>query len=157
MALVPVTGDVQNHSGVVLSGRAAKLWFRPSQPAVGDLGLQVASQWSRATLNDATGAFSVQLDNSPGVLYTPILEYLIDPDDPDSSGFDEWQLRVYPGPSGGDIRDLSPTDLTIWTVLVSLADPPRGYLGWWLHAGPGNPDDVLQSGTGELRNVKGWS
>lgn len=157
MALVTVTGYVQNHSNVVLSGRGARLWFRPQKPIIGDLGLQTASQWSRAKLNDTTGRFTVELDNSPGVFYTPHLEYRMDPDDPESKNFDEWNLKIFPGPTGGDIRDLSPSDLTIWTVLVSVDDPPAGYIGWWLHSGPGDPDDEEVSGSGQLRRVEGWT
>lgn len=158
MAVVPVYGYVKDFAGVPISGVSLRLWFRPNGPTVGDLGLQPASRWVRASLTDANGYFVAQLDNSPGVFYIPVIEYLSSGSHPNAFGFEEWpQVKVFPGPTGGGITDLAPGDLTIHTVLVSVEEPPVGYTGWWLHSGPGDPDDEEETGTGELRRVEGWT
>ncbi|MCC2030606.1 hypothetical protein [Microbacterium allomyrinae] len=154
MSLVSVTGNVYDHTHTALSGRAPRLWFRPNGPNLGDALL--VSTWAQAALDAGTGAFTVWLDNSPGVFYTPVMDWLINPDDPDGRSFEEWRsLVLFPGPIGGPISQLLATDLTMYTVLVSIADPPVGYRGWWLHSGPGDPDNEAVSGTGELRRVTG--
>lgn len=158
MAVVPVTGFVTDFAGDAISGVQARLFFRANKPVLGDLGLQVRARWVEATLSDPTGYFTVYLDNTPGVFYTPVLQYLNDGTAPDPSGFEEWiNVRVFPGPVGGPITSLIAADLTIYTVLVSVDDPPVGYTGWWLHAGVGDPDDEEETGTGELRRVEGWT
>ena len=40
-------------------------------------------------------------------------------------------------------------------VPVVLVIAALTFIGWWLHAGPGDPDEIAVSGTGELRLVNG--
>ena len=151
MALVTVTFKVSDHSHVSLAGRAPIMWFKPNKPNAGDGRLLTGSRWPRADLNEASGNGSVQLDNSPEIFYTPILQYLADPSRPDSWGFDEWDLRVFPGPTGGVITDLAPTGLTTADVLVATGTEliaaaeivPESYRGWWMDATPGQDENWI--------------
>lgn len=156
MPTVIVTGNVYDHSDKALIGREVELWFRPNRPNVAG-GALLSAKRVKAFVHPDTGAFNVELDNTPGIFYIAEVRYLTDPSDPELQGYDEWtHMPLFPGPVGGNISDLAPAgDMSIYTVLVSLNDPPAGYRGWWLHAGPGDPDNLAETGTGELRMVTG--
>jgi hypothetical protein len=98
----------------------------------------------------------VNLEAAHGVTYTPWLRWLLNPEEQKPEmwawGYAEWKFTITPYPNGGPIGTLASVDLSIYSVLVSLTLPP-GYKGWWLHAGPGDPDDPETSGTGMLRIV----
>lgn len=157
MALVKVTGNVWDHSRTVFpASLLPRLWFVPSRAsAYAGLMSRVEVQ---ATLTATTGAFTVWLENAPGVKYRPRLDWLIpgqqtEPAELRARGFDEWPFEFYPGPFGGPISELLQVDLTPWDVLVQLETPPPSFKGWWLHAGPGDPDNPAETGTGDLRRV----
>ncbi len=121
MALVIVTGRVGDHSHVAISGRGARLWFRPERAQVAD-GVVMTSGEVLATLTDETGMFSAELDNrSP---YTPVLDWLTTPEMPErrGRGYEEWPL-IFPG-NGGDITGLSSGALFGPPLLLGNGTPP---------------------------------
>ncbi|MEW1705942.1 hypothetical protein AB0230_01765 [Microbacterium sp. NPDC089190] len=128
MALVTVVGFVRDHSLTPIQGRAARLFFRPNNANIG-AGLMTGTE-VQAELNDTTGRFEVELDNSPGVSYTPVMDWLISSgsDSPEMfvRGFEEWQFRVRPG-VGGNIQDLvdrTPVDAVAWGFGPPTQDTP---------------------------------
>lgn len=164
MPLVDVTGYAWDHARApFFSQNQPELWFRPNQAntLAGALLSRVEVQ---ADLNAGSGAFTVQLEASPGITYTPVLRWLVNPQEPNPEmrawGYDEWPLVVNPYPNGGQIGDLvGASPLPFGDVLVQLAPPPAGYVGWYLNApGPGeplgDPDDPASSGTGILEMVR---
>lgn len=157
MPVVTVTGNAWDHTGGPLPASIVpELWFRPKGAVVTD-GALLTPREVKANLDLATGAFTVDLVAGSGVLYTPVLSWLLNPDastpQEQARGWAEWNFTINPYPNGGPIEQLANTDLTIFTVLVSLDPPPAGYKGWYLNAGPGDPNDPSQSGTGVLEIV----
>lgn len=159
MGVVTVTGNAWDHANSPIpAGRHPELWFRPNRAKLAGDALLTATD-VRASLDAVSGAFSVQLESGPGVLYRPWMRWLVNPGETDPErwafGYEEWPFEINPYPFGGPISELVRVELSIYTVYVGLADPPPGYRGWWLHAAPGDPNNVLESGTGELRSVFG--
>ena len=157
MAIVTVTGNAWDHTGTPIPAeQRPELWFRPRRADVAGDAL-LAGVEVRAELNTATGAFTVQLEATPGIEYLPVLRWLIDPSQPVerwAHGYAEWPKPIVPYPVGGTIGELLPADgVGDLTVYVSLTPPPDKFNGLWLHAGPGDPDDPAESGTGMLRRV----
>lgn len=123
MGLVTVTGRVGDHSHVAISGRAARLWFRPKRAQVVN-GVVMTGGEVQATLNDTTGMFSVVLDNQAP--YVPVLDWLIgsadEPPERRARGVEEWP-EIFPG-VGGDITGLSSGALFGPTLLLGNGTPP---------------------------------
>ncbi len=117
--LVPVTGRVSDHSSVAIAGRAARLFFRPTRANATAGGLRTGGE-VQAELTDASGAFSVLLDNEAE--YRVVMDWLLDPDEeaPErrARGFEEWPFTVRPD-TGGEISDL--IDLVLGNDLVYVA------------------------------------
>lgn len=123
MGLVTVFGRVGDHSHEPISGRGARLWFRPKRAQVVD-GVVMTGGEVFADLDDATGMFTAELDNrSP---YTPVLDFLVGPADeaPErrARGFEEW-AEIFPG-DGGEISGLSSSALFGPTLLFGNGEPP---------------------------------
>lgn len=157
MAIVTVTGNAWTHRGEPIpANRKPELWFRPRRESLNGDSLLTATD-VRADLNATTGAFQVKLEAGPALLYRPWMRWLTNPHERDTDkwafGFSEWPFDINPYPIGGDLSHLVKVEPSTLTVLVSLNPPPPGFTGWWLHSGPGDPDDTAQSGTGELRRV----
>lgn len=156
MALVTVTGNAWDHTGApVPAVYRPELWFRPERADVIDDTLATPTE-VKALMN-AAGQFTVQLMSAPGVRYRPVLRWLVNPDEPLMEkwayGYARWDWAVHPYPTGGPIGDIvDRPDLTAFSVLVALTLPP-GYKGWWLNAGPGDPDNPAETGTGTLSIV----
>lgn len=162
MSTVTVTGNAWTHTGAPIpAANLPELWFRPlADSSSGDsllVGVEV-----RATLNLATGSFSVQLVSEPWLRYVPQLRWVVNPSEPVPEAWSwqyaEWDWTVTPYPVGGPIGSLTDRDLSIYSVLVSLSPPPPGYRGWYLNApGPGapvgDPNNPSSSGTGILEMV----
>lgn len=158
MAVVTVTGNAWDHTGSPIPANLhPQLWFRPERHDVA-AGSLLAGVEAQATLNGATGAFTVQLVAEPWIRYKPVLRWLLNPNEPNMQmwawGYAEWSWAFNPYPAGGSISDLGGPDLTAYSVFVSLDPPPAGYRGWWLYSpaqGQEMPlDDPL---IGELRMV----
>lgn len=134
MALKLVTGSLWDHMQVVIpANQYPRLWFRPDGPSVSSSGLQTDMS-VRATYNQATGFFSVELDNRPGMRYRPWVDYLIpgqetEPPEDRARGRVEWDFWVYPA-NGGPIWDL--TDVPIFgpTIMLGEGAPPS-----WIPSG----------------------
>lgn len=123
MGLVTVFGRVGDHSHVAIPGRGARLWFKPPRAQVVD-GVVLSSVEVPATLNDATGEFTAELDNRSS--YIPVLDWLVnDSDEPPEQrarGMEEW-AEIYPG-DGGEITGLSSSALFGPTLLFGNGAPP---------------------------------
>lgn len=123
MGLVTVTGRVGDHSHVAISGRAARLWFRPKRAQVVD-GVILTSGEVLSDLNDGTGMFTVVLDNRSS--YVPVLDWLQssedEPPEQRARAYEEWP-EIYPG-NGGDITGLSSGPLFGPTLLLGNGTPP---------------------------------
>lgn len=102
--IVTVTGRVSDHSSVPIAGRAARLFFVPTRPNTTSGGLRSGVE-VQASLTDASGAFSVELDNEAE--YVIRLDWLLFPDDPENyaRGGEEWPYVLRPD-RGGEIGDL---------------------------------------------------
>lgn len=158
MAVI-VTGNAWTHTGSPISAnRQPELWFRPNRHALSGASLLVAVD-AQANLDVASGGFSVSLEADPALMYRPWMRWLTNPGENDPErwawGYAEWPFEFSPYPAGGPIGTLAHVDLSIYTVYVGVDDPPPGFRGWWLHSGPGDPEDDATSGTGELRRVHG--
>lgn len=162
MATVTVTGNAWDHTGnPIPAGLHPQLWFRPEGHDISG-GSLLAGVEAKATLNSASGAFTVELVAEPWIRYRPVLRWLLNPSEPNMAmwawGYAEWSWTFNPYPSGGTIGNLAGPNLTTYSVLVSLDPPPAGYKGWYLNAPgaglpPGDPDDPESSGTGILEIV----
>ena len=154
MALVDVTGNVWDHARRPLSSTLLpRLWFAPVKPTT-LAGLMTGAEVP-ATLDSVSGAFSVRLE-ADGV-YQPRLDWVApgqetEPPERRARGYEEWPFTFSPGPGGGPIDQLPSTAVEPERVWVGLT-VPAGFRGWWLQAGPGDPDNPAESGTGELRKV----
>lgn len=123
MGLVTVFGRVGDHSHEPISGRGARLWFRPKRAQVVD-GVVMTSGEVLAELVDATGMFTAELDNRSS--YTPVLDWLVgsadEPPERRARGFEEW-AEIFPG-DGGDITGLTSGPLFGPTLLFGNGTPP---------------------------------
>ncbi len=124
--MVRIIGTVSDHSRVAIAGRGARLWFRPKRGNTAE-GYLLSGGEVQATLNDATGAFTVDLDNAS--TYVPVLDWLIKPgeDTPEmrARGFEEWPFEVFPD-TGGYISDLIDLALGNDRVYSSPTAPDEG-------------------------------
>lgn len=137
MPLATVTGNAWAHTGAAIPTRnQAELWFRPLAHDVSDSTL-LAGVEVKATLDAATGAFTVDLVAEPWIRYQPFLRWLINPYEPNTEmwawGYAEWDWTINPFPDGGPVGELGGPDLTTYSILVGLTYPP-GYKGWWLYS-----------------------
>ncbi|MGI6878843.1 hypothetical protein [Microbacterium sp. gxy059] len=156
--LTTVTGNLYDHTGKAIpAGSRPELFFRPRQSNVVDASA-LAGVEAQATLNAATGAFTVRLEAHPGVTYRMVARWLTNPEErsPERWGFQytEWPIEIDPYPIGGSLDDLVAQNATHpLMVLVQLDDPPLDYTGLWLDAAPGDETEPTRSGSGMLRMV----
>lgn len=127
MALVTVTGNAwQMDQQPISSGLEPELWFRPLATSLAH-GL-LSSREVKATLERATGSFSVQLESHPKLLYVPVMRWLVPATSGNESmenrarGYDEWPM-IHPG-SGGDISELNP-EVGLYGLLYGFGAPPQ--------------------------------
>lgn len=108
MPVVTITGNAWTHQGAPIpAAKHPELWFRPKAQAWGSDGLLVAVE-AQATLNNSTGAFSVELVSEPGVYYQPVMRWLVNETHPTEQWayeYAEWPFLFTPG-EGGPIGDL---------------------------------------------------
>lgn len=153
-----VTGTLSDFGLASLADMSPRIIFTPS--GAGTNGSQLFSSTPVVVYPDSTGAFSVTLAATDGV--TPEVWYAVSIEHLNAGGefthFDVLGYRLYVPEVGGNIGEMPGAPLRTDTVLVSLAPPPDGYIGWYLNAAgpgvdPGDPDDPASSGTGILEIV----
>ena len=132
MALVQITGNAWDHQGQPIpANRAPELFFVPRAHGFGGSALLVGGE-AKATLNTSTGAFTVEVESQPGLLYQPRMRWLLNPDGPDPDqwrfGTAEWPFLIAPG-EGGLITDLIGV-FPPGTILVGIGPPPVGGIVW---------------------------
>lgn len=130
-----ITGTLSDFGLSPLSGASPRITFMPS--GAGAESHRLFSSTPVKVEPDASGAFSVELQSTDGVvpevLYTVQIEHL-------SAGgafthFDVLGLRIFiPREYDGPLTELPGVPLTPDTVLVSLDLPPQGFKGYWLYS-----------------------
>lgn len=121
---VKVTYQAWDHNGEEIPAELhPRVGFKPLQTSLYNGMLTSREVWG--TLNpDGTG--EVMLENTPGILYVPFIEWLTDPSqwaekvENRAVGRSEWK-PIIPG-DGGDITDLA--DLTPYGPIVAVLGPP---------------------------------
>ena len=68
-------------------------------------------------------------------------------------GWAEINWPIHVPLAGGWLEDLLPVPPSPVHTWTSLNPPPPGFVGFWLHSIPGDPDPGTPTGTGELRPV----
>lgn len=123
MALVTITGNAWDHSRKVIpAGLQPRLWARPVADEIS--GSLLVGVSSRATLNTASGAFSVQLESD--LDYAMWMDWLIpgqetEPPADRARGYAQWP-RFNSG-AGGPIGSLLPPRPS-GTIYAELGPPP---------------------------------
>lgn len=123
MPKATVTGNVWDSDlDPIPASNAPELFFRPVATSTAR-GLLTDREIPADTFNVGTGAFTVQLESQPGLMYTPILRWLKNPQDLGNRarGQSEWE-PFYPG-TGGDISSLSPIT-GLFGLLFGYGPPP---------------------------------
>lgn len=126
MALVTVTGRaLDNDRDPIPESSQPELWFRPLASTYGAAlftNREVQASWT----NIATGEFSVQLESQMGLLYVPVVRWLVSSSgtgmEKRSFGYDEWK-PFFPG-QGGNIAELSPA-VGLTGLLYGFDEPPE--------------------------------
>ncbi len=146
-----VTGKLSDFGLQAL--KEPRLLFTASEAGVKAGRLFASTPVAANVLSD--GTFTVSLEPTDGV--TPEVFYTVSVEHLQASGtythFDVLGLKIFVPITGGVIGDLPGIPLSPYYVLVSLDPPPVGYVGWYLNAGLGDPDNVALSGTGILEMV----
>lgn len=146
MALVTVTYNAWDHNREVIPANLQpRVGFRPLQTSLMQGMLTAREVWG--SLSTSSGAGQVRLENTPGILYVPFMEWLASPDQASEAvqnramGRCEWQ-PIIPG-NGGDISDLA--DLTPYGPIVAvLGPPPSGTEGIvWIDLTDVSPDGAM--------------
>ena len=125
MALVTITGNVWDAGNTPIpASQEPRLWAKPKGEYIGE-GLSTATE-VQATLNAATGAFTIDVESVPGLFYDFELDWLIpgqedEPPERRARGFAQW-LSIYPG-AGGHISGLGPW-AGLLGVLFGFGPPP---------------------------------
>lgn len=123
MSLVTITGSAWDGDlDPIPAENEPELFFRPIATSMAR-GLLTDREIPAKTFNVATGAFTVQLESQPGLMYIPIMRWLKNPESPNNRarGHSEWQM-FYPG-TGGDISELDPA-VGIRALLFGFSPPP---------------------------------
>ncbi|WP_455904728.1 hypothetical protein [Microbacterium sp.] len=123
MSKVTITGNAWDGDlDPIPTVNAPELFFRPIATSAAR-GLLTDREIPAESFNLGTGAFTVQLESQPGLMYAPILRWLKNPEDPKNRarGQTEWE-PFYPG-AGGDISSLSPI-AGLFGLLFGFGPPP---------------------------------
>jgi len=123
VALVTVTGNVWDHSRDPIPAESEpELWFRPAASTIA--GSLLAGIESQATLNVATGAFEVELESAPGIQYTPVLRWLVNPgSELERRAYGYTEFPAFNPGAGGDIGTLPPY-VTVNGIVAGYGPPP---------------------------------
>lgn len=124
MSKVTITGNAWDGDlDPVPAENEPELWFRPLATSTAR-GLLTDREIPADTFNLASGAFTVRIESQPGLMYTPILRWLKNPEDPNNRarGKTEWE-PFYPA-EGGDISSLSPI-AGLFGLLFGFGPPPQ--------------------------------
>lgn len=123
MAKVTITGNVLDSDlEPIPAENEPELFFRPL--ATSDArGLLTDREVLAEITNPGTGAFTVQLESQPGLIYVPIVRWLKNPEDPNNRarGQAEWK-PIFPG-DGGPISSL-PGVVKLSGLWYGLGQPP---------------------------------
>jgi len=145
MALAPIRGKLTDAGGKLMPAlQQSRLWAVPSRPTVFGAAVMTDDE-VLCNLNPATGEFTVQLDNAPGLRYTLWLDRLppgqeTEPPERRSRNWVLWKEPFAPG-AGGDIGDLPPTDDQIEIMWIGPTPPPTFREGTrWLDSNPDSAD-----------------
>jgi hypothetical protein len=128
MALVTNTGNAWDQNGVPIPAvNEPELWSRPLWTSTAR-GLLTDREVPAKTFNVATGAFTVELESAPGLLFMPILRWLKNPEDPKhrARGEAEWR-PFFPG-GGGPIDELPDTSVGLRGAYYGLGNPPPSFI-----------------------------
>lgn len=123
MSKATVTGNVWDGDLAPIPAlNDPQLYFKPLATSAAR-GLLTDREIPADTFNVGTGAFTVQLESQPGLMYTPVLTWLKNPEDPANRarGHAEWE-PFYPG-TGGNISGLSPI-AGLFGLLFGFGPPP---------------------------------
>lgn len=134
MARVPITGKLVDGGGDVLDPLLQpRLWGVPERSVISE-GEAITDDEVLATLNPATGAFTIQLDNAPGLRWRLWVDRLVpgqetEPPERRARQWVQWTDWFYPG-TGGDIGDTYPVDNAsmLW---IGTVPPPLNEDGTW--------------------------
>lgn len=125
MAKVTITGSVWDGDlDPIPAANEPELFFRPLSTSR-DRGLLTDREVFADIPNLGTGAFTVQLESQPGLMYVPILRWLKNPEDPNNRarGQAEWE-PIFPG-AGGPIDQLPSDGNALSGVWHGFGDPPE--------------------------------
>ncbi|MDN3309551.1 hypothetical protein QWJ90_01265 [Microbacterium oryzae] len=123
MALVTITYNAWNHNREVIpASRQPRVGFRPLQTSFANGLMTNREVWG--SLDPTTGAGSVQLESTAGLLFVPFMDWLTDgaTSENDRTGYCEWRA-IFPG-KGGPIEELPPA-VHINGVLYGWGAPPE--------------------------------
>lgn len=152
--LVSITGNAWDHQGQPIPAfRHPELWFEPQASTVSHQGALLARVEAKATLNSATGAFTVDLESEPNIFYRPVMTWFRDTTSPDpemwSRGRLEWPFLVAPG-DGGRIDELI-NEFPPGAIIAALAPPPDSIEAViWIDMTDVTPDGAM------LYGPEGW-
>ena len=156
--MVDVRGTLTDFGLQSLAAKDPRVIFTAS--SAGTLGRRLFSSDPIIAIPAADGSFTVDLQPTDGIV--PEVWYEVSIEHLNASGkfthYDVLGYKLFVPFVGGDIGDMPDAPLSPQTVLVSLAPPPAGYVGWYLNApgpgeDPGDPNDPASSGTGILEIV----
>lgn len=123
MSKVTITGNVWDGDlEPIPAANEPELFFRPLATS-NDRGLLTDREVFADITDPVTGAFTVQLESQPGLVYIPIVRWLKNPEDPNNRarGQAEWK-PIYPG-AGGPISNL-PDVVKLSGVWWGFGPPP---------------------------------
>lgn len=123
MALVTITGNAwDGDRDPIPAANEPELFFRPLSTSMMQ-GLLTDREVPAEAFNLATGAFTVELESVPGLMYIPILRWLKNPEDPMNRGRGQAEWKpFYPG-TGGPISQLPPV-VQLGGVWYGFGAPP---------------------------------
>ncbi|MDA4893042.1 hypothetical protein PFZ55_39890 [Streptomyces sp. MS2A] len=125
MAKVTITGNAWDANCTPIPApNEPELWFRPVGSIIA-AGLISDREVPAKTFTVGTGAFTVDLESTPGLLYVPVLTWLKNPADPTNRarGQVEWPM-FHPG-QGGPIDQLPGAVPALSGVWFGFGDPPE--------------------------------
>lgn len=118
MPLVTVTGNAWDASRAPIPAlNEPELWFRPLDTEIGS-GLLTDREVPAKTFDVASGAFTVDVESKPGLLYQPIMRWLKNAEDPRNRARTETEWLPFFPDLGGDIDDLIEIAIGIGLVYV---------------------------------------
>jgi len=124
MTLVTVTYRAWDHNRKVVSvGEQPRVYFRPLSTDL-TLGLMTDREIF-GTLDPVTGVGSVQLESAEGLLYQPVMDWLIDDNSsaPTNRARESCEWTPFFPSTGGDISSLDPA-VGLRGVLTGFGLPP---------------------------------